>query len=335
MKYNKTLKEMNITEKEYKRLIKKFFISEEKVKSIHDSCKENVEQVINNEALIFTQKVNFEFISYSNIVDENKEKINADVFKNEKEIYEITIYPKLIRELYYHSRFVISSKNIYKSIERTDENINILIDSIIMFWLDFIFFHEYSHVLFDHLSLDFIPESRLFELNPRKKSKLNNKDLSLMRTIESEADSKAAELAFARFYLSKNNLYEKLKIKATDEEKIFTYIYSLSLLFEWFNDMENKNNYKRTHPLAYERLFTCISFISYLEGKKITNKIQIKNISNITIFALLSYLIGKFNNKDEAINLLLKWFNSLSTHDKNRNEHINPNRSLLELMELK
>lgn len=331
MKFKKSLFDNNMTEKEYKDYIKTIDINKDTMEFILNSSKENIEQVINNKHIVFQKKVSIRLTPYSEI-DENNNTMNAEVFINNERNFEITIYPKLIEELYFYARFAVSNKHIYKSINRSDENLSLLINSIVIFWLDFIFFHEYSHILLGHLDLDFIPNAKLLELNNRKdKKSISNKNLLLLRTIESEADSKAAELSFARFYLSKDLLYEKLNIECSSDEKVFTYIYTLSFLFEWFDDLEAGNNYKRTHPFAYERLLTCISFIVSLDSKTIINGVKIENVTNTSMEALLSYLIGKFKDKNKAINIIIDWFKSIPIIDKNLKNEINEKREKLEI----
>ena len=140
----KTLKDVNLTENEYKTMISKVKVSEEKINEIFQKLYDYVQKVVVKVPLEPSCKI--ELIHLSHIDEEDKSILNAEVIKIDERDYQIIIYPKLIEELFRHAHFVMSYSKIFTKIPRTHKDIHALTETILLYWLVFIFSHEYCHI---------------------------------------------------------------------------------------------------------------------------------------------------------------------------------------------
>ncbi|WP_375724254.1 hypothetical protein LXN10_01785 [Arcobacter sp. KX21116] len=248
----KTLKNTGITEFEYKEMIQKTKISEKKLNWIYQELDKNVKQIINGLNIKFIKELKIDFINPKNIRKEDKNIENACVIKVDINHYKIVIFPKLIDELFRHAHFVMSYSKIFKSLDRNHKDINVLTESILLYWLDFIFFHEYAHIIWGHLDFKVNENYQINEIN--NNNEFSDDEIEIIRVLEAEADYYGSRFAFGRYNLSKTNLYEYFNAKCDEYEMIEDYILSINFLFEWFADKCKEVNETRLHPLPYERL---------------------------------------------------------------------------------
>jgi len=297
MKFNEKLSTQGISEKEYIDYLRSINISTEKIKSLYSSIKDNIEQIIKNDLISFNQPINIKFLDYDEIHVDDFKIINAVACKKSENDFEILIFPGLVKELYMYARFVVSYGKIFKSIKRNNKNIEPLVDSVFFFWLDFVFFHEYFHIIMGHLDLDIVKSFKIHEIE--KESELNEiKDLQkeIYIALEAEADGKAAEGSFIRFLLNRENLYNYFGVKCSDEEKIFDYLLLINFLFEWFMKQQIYNRTEALHPSSLERLCIVTHFIEKIEFDKHKSIEPINNIGILVAQAIILHQSGLSND---------------------------------------
>lgn len=277
---NTTLSNAGISEIEYKKILRNVHYPKEKAESLYDYINENAQFILSSMKDTYKEEININFINPKNITGNDRFILNASAGLKKNGEYLIVIYPKLINELYRHATFVTSYSKIFKSIERDQSSIHKIADTLLFIWADFIFFHEYSHIVLDHLNLSFVKATELHELddNKIKSEQLDNLRLELFRTIEAEADSQAAKFAFGRFQLYKDNIYKQFDVKCNNDEKYYDYALAINFLFEWFDYKSHENMKKRIHPLPRERVHVFNHFIKRTAYKLKINS-QVLNIA--------------------------------------------------------
>lgn len=204
--------------------------------------------------------------------------------------YEIYICPLLIKDLYRFACLIAGYKGF--KLDSSNKIRNILIKQLIYYWLYFIIFHEYIHIIRGHVDYNIISrknESTIYEFIDLKC--LSKEDLIISQGMEFQADEGATLLLFKNFLTEKSSIKNQYNINYTDNDLIFDYFLGMNFLFFFF-DARSKN-ISSSHPLAKERVIFFndsimryfkemgkINADAYLEYIKYTNKkeIEVENI---------------------------------------------------------
>ncbi len=172
-----------------------------------------------------------------------------------------------------------SYSGIFKSLTYANIVRKKMADYLLYMWLDFIFWHEYFHIMLGHC--DYVLSNELYEL-PEKP--LNEHELNIKRTLEAESDAFAARLSFGRLHIYKSSLDSSIGEVYKPEELYYDYALSIFFLFGFFEALKTPED-KREHPLPAERSIIFLSFIPEM-GKHIQ--------LTVTEDELLSYLVTAF-----------------------------------------
>lgn len=194
-------------------------------------------------------------------VDDMNHKINALVKKTSDNTYDILILAGLVGELNNFSKQAISTyPNLFKHIDRQDQQKTTLASSYLLYlWLDFIFCHEWAHVLCGHL--DFHNEvNEWYELANEEFSPKVISDLTT-QALEAEADSYATKFSLARFSTYWEALSKDLYPISSEHVALSDYIMAMLILFQSFEEIRIKSKKPiNTHPSPFNRAFIFLAF---------------------------------------------------------------------------
>ncbi|WP_323659396.1 hypothetical protein [Aliarcobacter butzleri] len=273
--FNKTLYENGISEDKYIEYIRSVPIKEEKINFIYKEIEKRASSIFSIE---YSNELKIDFIDPSKISD--LVTINASVEKIGTNHFSIKIYPNLIKELIYHSRFVASYSKIFTKIDRNNYcELEVLMDYIVFIWLDFILLHEFQHIMLGHLNHNMLQNFKLNEVHDDMPD-FSEEQIKIIKAMEVEADYNAIKGNFKFFDHTKENIYKCFNKKEKEEILYYDYFQVLHYLYEWF-DKYNENNLFYPSPkeriyminealisnLNFEFQLTCIrSFTMYMEN---------------------------------------------------------------------
>lgn len=310
-----------MTEKEYKENISKIVIPKKKLNSLYLEIERNILSVLESN-IKFNKKITIDFLSPLKVDEKDKYIMNACVFKVDMDSYKIVLFPKLIEELYKYAHFVASYGKIYKSINREHKEIEALRNSIFFNWIDFIFFHEYAHIIYGHLNFSLINNYRIDEIN--EEINLTKKEIDIIRVLEAEADYYGSRFAMVRYNLTKDNVYKFFNVQCDEYEMIYDYMFSLNFLFEWFEEKNNESSLK-LHPLPSERLTIINEAIMSTPDPNIKHlnlfEYQLKCLK-----ARVKHKLTLKNDIDSFIEIIKEGSDFIEFAKKIRAEYINPFR---------
>ncbi|WP_141048343.1 hypothetical protein [Aliarcobacter cryaerophilus] len=248
MNFNRTLKENNISEAEYIEFIRSVPINQKQINFIYEEIEKRAKSFF---SINYSDGFKIDFVSPSEIND--IVTINASVEKIQTNHFLIKIYPNLIKELIYHSRFVVSNSKIFTKIDRSNDNeLLVLIDYIVFLWLDFILLHELQHIILGHLNHDMLQNFKLIEVDEYDMFDVSEKQKKIINAMEVEADYNAIKMCIKFFDTTKEKIYTHFNKQENEEILYHDYFHVMHYLYEWF-DKYNKNNL--LYPSSKERIY--------------------------------------------------------------------------------
>ena len=194
-------------------------------------------------------------------VDDMDHGINACVCKTDHNTYDIRVFAGLVDALENFSQCAISSyPSLFQSIDRQDqERANIAQSYLLYLWLDFVFCHEWAHVLCGHV--DF--KSGVYEWYEIENEEFSAKGIEdqICQCLEAEADSYAAKFSLARFSTYWDGLSKKIYPNLDGRVALRDYVMSMLLLFRFFEELRVGAKMPRnTHPTPFNRAFIFLTF---------------------------------------------------------------------------
>lgn len=270
----------------------------------------NLDFILSKE--IFKVIPTYEFI-YDKNSEYEEDEANAFVkcldYENHK--YQIILGDKLFKYLYNYVQS-IEINNIFKD---TKFNIDMKYkySSILLIWFNFICCHELSHIINGHLLFlkNKYPKKYLSEFNMVETiDKELSKDI-LMLEVDADRLASLLSVYFFSFSIKRFSKFFRLKNK----DSIYIYSSSIIYLFDALDELNNREDFRVTHPSALERM-TLInpilseSFLNYnFTSKYKTNKyiydslkeyaikspnVNIKRLESILTEGLIGYEYDKF-----------------------------------------
>lgn len=270
---------------------------------------QNINQIIKNEyADKYSKcKININIILNKKILNDP----NAHIYKIDNDNYEIIIGKKLLILTYYYSHKIINHGLLFEKVERTKKNekkLYKIAKIIFYFWIEFIYLHEWAHIVSGHLSFN-DSKCTYYEF----KSIENNKDSIL---FEIDADVLATKVLMLSFL----NSFKILK-KEIQENNI-TLIENFYMMMLYLFDLVfriNGKNIRDSHPSSVDRMISLLTIFTEMLidkenllkiPKEEIKKIGIQSIFKFTIKYLKDYKINKkelMKDFDDLTNAYFKW----------------------------
>lgn len=219
----------------------------------------------------------------------------ADKFGN---YYEIQISAEFIDRLYKYAEKISREKLdfFFGTKELMQIQKEYFRDILFFTWINFIMFHEWSHIIAGHLDYKASKpgsknHSNSFWIDDYQETKNNDdviEDLELNQALELEADSKAS-LFILSYIINNMTLYNDILLREVNVNNIWAHFYYiLSILFNFLEDMRPKNSnseFDSTHPSPMRRLVTMTMFIiGELDEREMLNKFRPVNENNLYEF---------------------------------------------------
>lgn len=154
-------------------------------------------------------------------------------------------------------------------------------------WIDFVFLHEWSHIVLGHLDYCEMNNQPFYELNIKeRKKKFNNVYLEI------NADDFATKVFSIRFAFGITTIAKATNINESKllEEMIMAMIYLFDLFFQLSG--ENKRG---THPSPHERMtIFVVSLAESLKRKNDIFPIQLTDFINLIQKCMIRFSVKNF-----------------------------------------
>ena len=283
--------------------------------------------------LLLFEKVKQDFRLYAQnyeVTKYYKRPINIDIFvisvgqdsfkpiaraKKFGNSYEIQISADFIDRLYKYAEKISHEKlDFFFGTKELKQNQKEYFKDILFFtWINFIMFHEWSHIIAGHLDYKASKSSsenhdNSFWIDNYQESQNNDdviKNPELNRALELEADSKAS-LFILSYIINNMTLYNDILLREINVNNVWSHFYYiLSILFNFLEDMRPKNSNSElssTHPSSLKRLVTMTMFISgELETREMLKEFRPVNEKNLNeFFTKHDYIFQlNFSNKSQ------------------------------------
>lgn len=252
----------------------------------------------------------------------DSEKINACAMIINEEKYKIIFTRRLIQILSHFSRKILDYDIIFKHLKRTEENREKLMglsDTAFYIWVQFIFYHEWSHIVRGHLATNNrkYKIDKWFELsNDNVKNKIKIVDI---RALEADADRWGSSFMIGNYSIVFNDIYKMFYTDIPKEDALYDYILMLIFLFDLFDILEGKSRVEKDeasfeHPEPEFRALLCITTLIDNNTIELFSNISKESKLKIVQKASLSYFL-KFRNYNETVfaEKFFKWQKFMST----------------------
>jgi hypothetical protein len=261
-------------------------------KEVFSNVRENVDTYLSSEEIRSTYRDPNTSVEF--VVDDLCHSVNAFAGKVAVNSYRIRICAGLAAYLRESAIETIESGWVFKDQSSSDPVLRSrLIDYLMYIWLDFVCFHEWSHVICGHQSVGSSGEQwSEFEVQRDAKGKLPPE---VNQRLEAEADAYAAKFTLARFSTIWQGLAQEIYAKAVPEMVLRDYLMSVLLLFRAFEKIDRKDCAERSHPEPIDRAFVVHSFMmgefSGIPGLPSLGKEEVETIfSGVLLEFYLSHL---------------------------------------------
>jgi len=245
-------------------------LSVETWKDIFKNVQENVSVYIDNE------EINKKYKNDTSIVfkiDDLSDKVNASAIIINEFCYEIRIGRRLIQLLREYSWKVIDQHPApFQHVKRDKDNqeeLHNAADALLYFWIDYILFHEWSHIILGHCDHIASKNESLFEEFQYEENNADtNNDRDIERiSMEYEADKFGSRFAIGRLSVIWEKWADSFYGKRDVSLVLVDYLLSFHYLFDLLENTANENKARKTHPDPMDRVFVFkTSLLEQIEG---------------------------------------------------------------------